>query len=515
MFGMPFAWSNSPTLFVRGKGNKVVTGNLFVAGQNVTISSSTKSAAIDVYDYRSNLVTSGHSPLSLTSPRAGWYMAQCASNGGDRVAFAVLPRGWQQWPNWYGVDVGATTGVPQYGVTNGLQRLNAANWYWQYHHTGDWRSEFATNRFEHSIADQLERPYKKIPGILAFSAQPPPWRSDSLATYLAGYTNYVAAMCRYYFANGFNIVAAEPANESSGLAGRYGYGLSFGEWYALLATNCAKIVHSYWPKALILMTCEAHPSWTYNTAAAARKGAFANSSPAGVVWHDYYIGVLPPDENVFDPAIDGTNIHSNYIAIANNHRAAAGLSNTAPAYVTEYQISGQSSLGTPFANNMFVPTGRPAPAEVAANRAIKFIILNRVAGTKLVAQNSWYGWGGTTSDDQHTARWFEPSTRGPQRKAAAEFAAIHKLKQAASFTYTNDYQRWVAAWRDTNANTTVVACWFTESARKTTNSLAGQDVFGNPVASVTDEPLFCTTNATPARAVEWTWRRIGGSRRSL
>ena len=56
MFGTPFAWSNSPTLFVLTTGNAIVTGNLFTVGQTVWLSNATKSALIDVYDYNSNLV---------------------------------------------------------------------------------------------------------------------------------------------------------------------------------------------------------------------------------------------------------------------------------------------------------------------------------------------------------------------------------------------------------------------------------------------------------------------------
>ena len=79
-FSGNFAWTNYPTLFARNN-NGLVKGNLFTIGDTVILSNATVGALVQVYDYRTNLVASGTSPLSI-KPSVGWYMAQSSNKIG-------------------------------------------------------------------------------------------------------------------------------------------------------------------------------------------------------------------------------------------------------------------------------------------------------------------------------------------------------------------------------------------------------------------------------------------------
>ena len=483
-FSGSFAWTNAPTLFARNPDG-LVKGNLFTVGDVVTISNSTAGAVVQVYDYRTNLVTTGATPFTLT-PGTGWFMAQCASNGGDRVAFAVLPTGWRNPPVWWGDDLCSVIGVPDYGVTNGFMRLIGGSWYYPY--GPGWYGETTQGVYDWGNMITNEVPYKSRPGVLMLTTfWIPPYYTNSVSSLVGGYTNAVKATCQQYYNHGFNVVAIEPFNEPNGPLKNFP-----GTWYdtyATLASNAYNIAKTYWPNVRVAVPT----LWT----AWAKRDAVevANRLPGLPLvadWHDYGNNDNAPDSNTPLPTVPSRIVMNAYDR-AMAYRRAVGMTDiTVPAYITEWQAIAQSSLGTPL--QPAYSTTNLVDAVTGAKRAMKMLLMSRAANIWIQSQNQWYAWdtNNWTTNSSHAGWWFEPGTRGISRKGAAFLTLLQKLKHVSNMTCTNIAGTWTVRCYDTNLSQTVTSTWRTEGSGTGALPAGAQDVWGNPFPGtvLTDEPVF-------------------------
>ena len=496
-FSGNFAWTNYPTLFARNN-NGLVKGNLFTIGDTVILSNATVGALVQVYDYRTNLVASGTSPLSI-KPSVGWYMAQSSNNGGDRVAFAVLPTNWKNPPVWWGDDIGLAIGAPDYGVTNGFMRLMGGSWY--YPSAGGWYGETSQGIYNwgHFINDEL--PYKSKPGVLMLTTfWIPPYYTNSVASLVGGYTNAVKAICQQYYNLGFNIVAIEPFNEPNGPLdqSRWPGVTLWYDTYAALASNAYNIAKTYWPnvKVAVPTLWTFWADWDVKAVADRLPGL-----PLVADWHDYDADNAP-DRNDVLPNAWPIRIVSNAYDRAMIYRKAAGMTDIAtPAYITEFQQECASSLGTPF--GLSYATTNLVDAATGANRIMKLILMNRAANVWIQSQNNWYAWDTNPTSvqpaDGHAGYWFEPGTRGPQRKGAVFLTMLQRLKHVTNMTCTNIAGVWTVTGLDTNLNQQLAVTWKTEGTGTGSVPPDARDVWGNLVSgSLGDEPVFVySTSASP------------------
>ena len=484
-----FGWSNAPTLFVRN-ANGLVKGNLFTAGDTVTISNATAGALVQVYDYRTNLVTTGNTPFTLT-PGQGWYMAQCASNGGDRVAFAILPTGWKNPPQWWGDDIGMAIGAPDYGMTNGFNRLMGGSWY--YPSGPGWYGETSQGVYNWGNMITNEVPFKSRPGVLMLTTfWIPSYYTNSVASLIGGYTNAVKATCQQYSNLGFNVVAIEPFNEPNGpLDPSHWPGqTNWYDVYATMASNAYNIAKTYWPNVRVavptLWTFWA--DWDVKAVADRLPGL-----PLVADWHDYDADNAP-DRNDVLPNATPVRIVTNAYDRAMIYRRAANQNDiTVPAYITEFQQECQSSLGTPF--GLSYATTNLVDAVTGANRMMKIALMSRAANVWIQSQNNWYAWDTNPTSvqpmDGHAGYWFEPCTRGPQRKGAVFLALLQRLKHVTSLTCTNIGGVWTVTGTDTNLNQALTATWKTEGTGTTNLPANATDVWGNTMGGLLgDEPTF-------------------------
>ena len=470
-----FAWSNAPTLFARGTPNLVSTGNVFSAGQSITLSNSTPGAVIQVYDLRTNLIASGASPITLT-PGAGWYMAQCASNGGDRIAFTVLPSGFDT-PVWW-----ADNAWRERFGTGGLIRqkwLRTQEGFWAYNTNSFSRFDAVTNC--------------ALPTMIAVADYTPTAFTNSYSVWLGGYTNYVKSLLTRAKNSGMTVIGVEPWNEPG--PGKFPTDRTWQDYLTSAITNCSAIAAAIDPTWKIVA-----PSWSSIDSVAITASLRTNGATySNLAYHDYDLNDYPPDQTV----TIWTGTKSNRADSVRSLLTAAGLSSTTTTYVNEFGIQGQSAFIS------MVGTGYPGCCMPMAtdywtgyNRAIKALLLYRSAGVWLqthelagivptanptnAANESIYGFEVTPSGNEWTS-----NSRGMMPKTAGFLAAMNRIRNWTSITATYAGNTWTVSGYDTNLNQTVTAQWRTEGSGTGALPAGATDVWGNTMGGLlADEVAF-------------------------
>ena len=127
----------------------------------------------------------------------------------------------------------------------------------------------------------------------------------------------------------------------------------------------------------------------------------------------------------------------------------------------------------------------------------------RAANVWIQSQNNWYAWDTNPTSvqpaDGHAGYWFEPGTRGPQRKGAVFLTMLQRLKHVTNMTCTNIAGVWTVTGLDTNLNQQLAVTWKTEGTGTGSVPPDARDVWGNLVSgSLGDEPVFVySTSASP------------------
>ena len=417
------------------------------------IISATNDANIRVFNYRGGVVAQGSPAVTNTFP-VGHYFVECRS---DRAQFAVLPEDYAA-PAWWGDNSVAHS--QWRGVTNGWYRSSAL-----------W-SVVETNQgvYDWTVPD-AETNYP-MPYLVDLCYTVPGWVTSNNC--VASWTNYVKAAIAHYQTAGVDLLGIEPLNEPYDTAPFPAYPSDAAFWVGQLCSNATVAAHDV-DASLLVAVPAFYAFWGVDKIAEFQAaGAFAGTN-VGLSWHNYSANIWQPD-NTGTYAADGytpAGVLSNAVVHANAFRTAAGLTNSEPLFVDEFQFIGASSMGQ---TNLPISysVSEAAPAMTAVDRAIKFIILHRSLNAWLHSQNVYVS---SVSDPPNAG--FEINQRGPHPKKSAALMTCYWLNGCGLETSTQQGVLWNVSF--TNATQRRRFLWTLEGATTNLPAYSGRamDVFGN------------------------------------
>lgn len=458
---------------------------LFLAGEPITVA--TAAAQVEVRDWNGDLVYRGPpGPVPVRSP--GHYFVSSQS---DRSQFVVLPADYAG-ASFLGMeatrpDLSFHVAVADRVRPGWVRVLSRANWWATVQPAPDqWRWEALDAVVEHHHARGRK--------ILVTAWMRPAWVTDD--EFIARYVEYVRQLAVRYRDR---IHAIEIWNEphwEAGWARRAApEELPFvrsaddvASRYAEVLCAGAATVRSVSSNILVVGAAWTRPRFPIGWQDFVRRGG------AGCfdVWafHDYYRGRVPPDDSGVFPT-DGRALRLPALVyeMAEFRRLTGGR----PLWMNEGGLYGVSALG--FRNGQESGTALLSGLawRRAAMRAVKWVLLYRLAGVPLILPHVLSGYATEPTRNLEIYGW-ELGGRGPHPKTSAFLMACHWTAEATDLRgRALGNHGFAVAWR-TRANT-VAAVWAGEGRRVRRRAVdlpPAHDVFGAAVRDEewSEEPCF-------------------------